>query len=478
MTRTRTRILASVVGLLTLSTIVSTLALRQILLARVDARVEAGLTQEVTEFRRFARDARDPRTGRPAAGDVARVFDLFLARDVPDAGQATFTFVGDRPYRSSADFDTSEALLTGVRRLAGARTVARGDLATPGGGYRYLAVPITSGGVRSGTFVVTADLAHERGEVAEAVRIATLISLAMLLIVSVLTYLMIGRILAPLGAVGSTARAIGSGDDLTRRIAVRGNDEIAELARTFNAMLDRLQAAFATQRDFISDAGHELRTPITIVRGHLELLGDEPVERAESLAVITDELDRMSRFVEDLLALAKSERPDFLQPAELDLDLLTEELLHKAERLGPRDWRIERTGVGLLTADRQRLTQAVMNLASNAVQHTRTGGRIELGSELRGDQARIWVADDGPGVAAGDRERIFDRFTRGGAAERRPGGAGLGLAIVRTIAQAHGGDVELDDRAGGGARFTIVIPAGRTARPAPDDEAEREALRT
>ena len=112
--------------------------------------------------------------------------------------------------------------------------------------------------------------------------------------------------------LADTARSI-SETDLTRRIPVSGRDEIAELARTFNAMLDRLEAAFATQRAFVSDASHELRTPITIVRGHLELLGDDPQERRETIALVTDELDRMSRFVDDLLLLAKAERDDFLR---------------------------------------------------------------------------------------------------------------------------------------------------------------------
>jgi len=160
----------------------------------------------------------------------------------------------------------------------------------------------------------------------------------------------------------------------------------------------------------------------------------------------------MSRFVEDLLTLAKAERPDFLLLGELDLDLLTEELMAKARKLAPRDWRLEHTGAGLLTADRQRLTQAVMNLAHNAVQHTEEGDTITLGSSLDGD-VRIWVADSGAGIERGEQARIFERSVSGGD------GAGLGLAIVRTIAEAHGGHVELRSEPGEGSRFTIVVPA-------------------
>jgi len=434
----RARIVLSIVALLVFSAVISTLALRQILLARVDDRIEASLAQEVAEFRRLA--------GQTGETDARRLFDQFLQRDIPDRGEASFTFVAGRPYRSNADLGTSQELLEHVRELGDVEQVTRGDA----DGTRYLAVPIVDDGEREGTFVVTADLERERREVSEAVQVALAIALAMLAIVAALAFAVVGRVLAPLRTLGATARSIQSTDDLTRRIEVTGHDEIAELGHLFNAMLDRLEEAFALQRDFISDAGHELRTPITIIRGHLQLLDADD----ETRTVIADELNRMSRFVEDLLTLAKAERPDFLHLDQLDLDLLTEELMAKAAKLAPRDWQLEATGAGLLTADRQRITQAVMNLAHNAVQHTGEGDRIALGSELRDGQARIWVADSGPGIAAADQERVFERF-----ASTRSDGAGLGLAIVRTIAHAHGGRVELESAPGAGARFTVILPA-------------------
>ena len=226
---------------------------------------------------------------------------------------------------------------------------------------------------------------------------------------------------------------------------MRGNDDIAELGHLFNAMLDRLEQAFALQREFVSDAGHELRTPITIIRGHLQLLDRDP----ETYRIVSDELDRMSRFVEDLLTLAKSERPDFLMLSELDLDLLTEELMAKAKRLGPREWKLEATGAGLLRGDRQRLTQAVMNLAHNAVQHTEEGDAITLGSSHDGSQARIWVADAGPGVPEEDRERIFERFAGEGTGL---GSRSSGRSRSRTAAASSW-------RATAARKFTIVLPA-------------------
>lgn len=454
----RVRILATIVLLLAASTLVSTVLLRQILRSQVADRVQSSLVQEVDEFRTLARDGIDPETGRPFGEDVRRVFDVYLARNVPNRGEAWFTFVGTAPYRSTAGSGSNPAVMERLLRLGRTTSTARGELETSDGGkITYLAVPLNDGLVRRGAFAVVADLGQEQDEVDQATEVAAGVSLVVLLLASIVAFFLTGRTLAPLRDLTETARAITE-TDLTRRLDVRGEDEIAELGRTFNAMLERLDRAFGVQRAFVSDAGHELRTPITIIRGHLELLGDDPQERDETIALVTDELDRMSRIVEDLLVLAKAERGDFLQPGDLDLDLFTEELLAKAEALGPRTWVLEGVGTGRVTADRQRLTQAVMNLAGNAVQHTAPGDRVSIGSALSATEARIWVTDTGPGVPVADRERIFERFARGTGQRRSSDGAGLGLAIVQAIAEAHGGRVDLQTREGAGSTFTVHVP--------------------
>ena len=455
----RVRILASVVLLLAFSTVASILIARQILLARADERVEASLIQEVQEFRLLVDDGRNPQTGRPFGRDVRAMFDVFLSRNVPGEREEFFTFLDRRPHRSTASPATQADLIGRMAPLGGVDRVTRRTFETVRlGEVRVLAVPVTVQGERRGVFAVSSGLGGERDEVDEAMQVAGGVSLAVLLVASLLAWAAAGRVLAPLRDLTDTARSIGE-SDLTKRIDVSGEDEIAQLARTFNAMLDRLEAAFGTQRSFVSDAGHELRTPITIIRGHLELLGDDPDERRETIAIVTDELDRMSRFVEDLLLLAKAERGDFLRPEDLDLDVLTDELLAKARALAPRDWQLDHVGTGRLRGDRQRLTQAAMNLAQNAVQHTADGDKIALGSDVDDGRARIWVRDDGPGIAPADQERIFERFARAGDGRRRSEGAGLGLAITKAIAEAHGGDVTIDSRPGSGARFTISVPA-------------------
>jgi two-component system OmpR family sensor kinase len=455
----RTRVLLAFVVLLAASTFASTFALRQILFARAGERVEQALVQEVDEFRRLVRSGRNPLTGEPFGGDVKALFKVFLQRNVPGEGEAIFTFVDGRPYDSTPEGAPSAELRNRVLEVGAATRTERGEVETAQGTVRYLAVPVEMDGRLRGEFVVAVNLEQERAEVREAVQVAAGVSLAVLLIASGLAWVIAGRVLAPLRTLRTTAQAI-SETDLTQRIDVHGDDEIAELGRTFNAMLDRLERAFASQKALVSDAGHELRTPITIVRGHLELLGDDPAEREETVALVTDELDRMARFVDDLLLLAKAEQADFVRPGPLDLDVLTEELYAKAQALADRDWRLAESGTGRLIADRQRLTQAVIQLAQNAVQHTEPGDRIALGSAIRDGAVRLWVADSGPGVPDHERERIFDRFHRAGDGRRRSDGAGLGLAIVTAIAEAHGGRVELDSRAGHGATFTLIIPTG------------------
>jgi signal transduction histidine kinase len=464
----RVRIIASVVGLLAFSTVASVLIAREILLARADERVEDSLVQEVREFRLLVADGRNPQTGEPFGDDVRSMFDVFLSRNVPAEREAFFTFLGGRPYATTARANRDAELIDRMADVGATRDVMRRTIETGRGAVRVLAVPVDIEGRRRGVFAVTSGLGGERDEVDEAMQVAAGVSLAVLLVCSLLAWAAAGRVLAPLRDLTDTARSITE-SDLTRRISVQGDDEIARLATTFNAMLDRLEVAFGTQRAFVSDAGHELRTPITIIRGHLELLGDDPDERRETVALVTDELDRMGRFVEDLLTLARAERADFLQPEELDLDVLTEEVAAKARGLAPRDWQVEHVGAGRLRADRQRLTQAVVNLAHNAVQHTAAGDRIAVGSDVTNGTARLWVSDSGPGVPAADRERIFERFARGAGGRRPSDGAGLGLAIVRAIAEAHGGRVTLDTRTGGsdsGARFTIELPLAAPEEPA------------
>ena len=451
----RVRILASYLVLLLFSAVVGGIALRSVLLARAGERVDDALVQETEEFRTLANMGRNPRTGRPFGDDVTAIFRVFLSRNVPAQGEAFFTFVGGSPYRETYAPGVDAPSVTQITAAAPAGS-GSGEFEADGRRIRYLSVPVRVDGAPGGAFVVTSDLSSEIDQVNSDLRVAAGIALGVFLIASLLAWVVAGRVLAPLRVLRDTARSITE-SDLTRRIPVEGDDELADLARTFNEMLDRLEAAFASQKEFISDAGHELRTPITIVRGHLELLEEDPDEREETIELVTDELDRMGRLVNDLQLLAKAQRPDFLQPEPIEAGEFTRELFAKASALAGRDWRLGEVASGPMVADRQRLTQAVMNLSQNAVNHTGERDAVELGSAIENGHVSLWVRDTGEGVSEADRERIFERFARGSDASRADG-SGLGLAITQAIAEAHNGHVELDSRPGAGARFTVVIP--------------------
>jgi len=443
--------------LLAASTVASVVLIRQIQLVRLSDEVEEELTQEASEFRRLV-NGRDPQTGRPFGTDVQAIFDTYLRRNVPGDEEVLVTFIEGRPYKTSGARDYPiEQLSPQYARWTSLSESEQGESDTSAGGVRHLALPINLGGEPRGTFVVLEFTRNEREEVTQGIQVVLIVSFGVLLLASLAAWVAAGRVLAPVRQLKATAPATTE-TDLTQRIEVQGEDELAELGRTFNAMLDRLEGAFASQRAFVNDAGHELRTPITIVRGHLELMGDDPDERRETIALVTDELDRMNRFVDDLLVLARAERTDFLSTAPIDLIDLARELDAKARALAPRDWRLEAYGEAVLLGDRQRLTQAVMSLAQNAVQHTFEGDTITIGAEADGGRVRLSVQDSGPGVDARDHERIFERFARGTQGRRRSDGAGLGLSIVRAIAEAHGGQVTLESSPGEGARFTLDLP--------------------
>jgi two-component system OmpR family sensor kinase len=401
---------------------------------------------------------RNPETSEPFGDDIGAIFDVFLERNVPAESEAFYTYVAGRAHDESWAPGLEEQRLPQIDALASVSTSRRGEFELEDETrFRYVAVPVedTRGRPR-GVFAVVIDLSGELDEVNEALQIAVGVNIGVLILASMLAWVIAGRVLTPLRLLRDTARSI-SESDLTQRIPVESEDELGDLARTFNEMLDRLEEAFASQKSFISDAGHELRTPITIIRGHLDVMGDDPEERRETLDLVRDELDRMSRLVNDLLLLAKATRPDFLQPETVDLDDLTQELFAKASALAQRDWRLVAVGTGRIVADRQRITQAVMNLSQNAVSHTLDGDSVKLGSDLRNGSVRLWVEDSGPGVPRHEQDRIFERFVR---LDRAPAGegAGLGLAITRAVAEAHGGRVELESRPGDGARFTVIIP--------------------
>lgn len=468
----RARVLIGALVLLAATIAVSIFVDRTVLLSRLDDRIDSELTQEVDEFSRLVSGV-DPETGEPFGSDLPAIFDTFLARNVPGEDEVFLTIVDGEPYARSANAPYPiEDLDQLVAVWANATSPRLRSDGTPEGSLRSLTVPVVSDtGEVLGTFVVARFPAGERAEVDEAVRVAATVGTAAFIVAALLAWAIAGRVLAPLRNLADAAAEIDE-RDLSHRIDVRGSGEIADLGHRFNAMVDRVEGAFATQRAFLDDAGHELRTPITVLQGHLELVEPDGQLPAETRTLLLDELDRMNRIVEDLLVIATSERPDFVRAAPVDIADLTMDIVEKARPLAPRDWRVAADAVIVADLDRQRIVQAWMNLARNAAQHTAAGDTITVFSRTCDGRLEIGVADSGEGVSVVDRERVFERFARGASARRTDtDGAGLGLAITNAIAVAHGGTVRLDDTPGGGATFTIELPLAAAPTPEHDPSA-------
>ncbi|MEO3871678.1 HAMP domain-containing sensor histidine kinase [Nonomuraea sp. B12E4] len=453
----RARIVGWMLAVVGLALSVAIFVTAAILLSELDRRVDSELMKEVDKLRRYAESAR----AQQSVKDVGQLLEEYLEFNTPDQWEDFFSIVdGQVDMRTftqpPVNLDADEEL---VARIARVTTVEDRTIETAQGTVSYAVIPVTVvGDARQGHFVIAIFYDPQREEIADAVRVLGLSALAGMVLAGAAGWFVAGRVLAPVRMMSQTAEQISDSSDLTRRLDVPGDDDVAMLAATFNHMLDRLEKAFVVQRHFMDDAGHELRTPITVIRGHLELMSDDPEDRAETLALVTDELDRMNRIVDDLITLAKAEQPGFLSLDHVEVADLTVSVVAKARALGRRQWRVDEVAEARVPADRQRLTQALMQLVANAVRHTTDDDLIAVGSAVRDSWIVFWVRDSGPGVAPADRERIFGRFMRGAGRTGAHDGAGLGLAIVRSIAEAHGGNVKVTEAAGGGACFVMSIP--------------------
>jgi len=285
-----------------------------------------------------------------------------------------------------------------------------------------------------------------------------------------------GRVLAPIGRITGVAREIQA-TDLSRRIRLQGpNDELKQLADTFDAMLARIDAAFAAQHQFLADASHELRNPLAIIRTNADVALAEPDplpdDLRQAMVVVKRASDRMARLVDDLLALARREAPTFAnEPVDLGRAVAegSEDFLVAAETRGIVLDRAIAPGV-VVMGDQDALKRAVANLLENAVRLAPANSRIRLAVGSERGFAWIAVSDEGPGIAPEHQPRVFDRFWRSDKARSRAdGGTGLGLSIVRQIARSHGGDVQLQSKLGLGSTFTIWLPVASVS----DDPAAR-----
>jgi two-component system, OmpR family, sensor kinase len=335
------------------------------------------------------------------------------------------------------------------------------DTGTDAGEVRTSTVPILLGDEQLATLQIVSPMAPVRDEAREAAWLVGAAAGASLLVGGILLTATLWRALSPLGALAEAARSTEL-RRLDARVEVPDvEDEVAVLAREFNTMLERLEQATAQQQEFLASVGHELRTPITITRGHLELLttvdADDPEAVRETAAIVRDELGRMARLVEDLMAMARTRTPDFVRPRDLDLVAWFEELEVKlAGTTGRAHITVHPPPPVTLRADPDRLAQAVLNLTNNATLHTPEGTPIALEAEVDRHAHRLGlrVRDEGPGIDPDILDDVFAPFVRAGDARDS---TGLGLAVVQAVVTAHEGTIEVvSDR--GGTEITLWLP--------------------
>jgi heavy metal sensor kinase len=337
-------------------------------------------------------------------------------------------------------------------------------------GYRAFARHFSSGGK---TYVlVILQSFHAQQEMLEEITstFAWVIPVAILL-ASVGGYFLARKSLAPVVAMSSQAGRIGAAN-LHERLAVQNErDELGQLARSFNSLLDRLSESFERQRRFMADASHELRTPVAILRGEAEVALSQQArsleEYRESLGVLHHEAERLTHIVEDLFTLTRADAGQYpLQPRDFYLDELVGECVHSARTLALAkkiSLIYKEAPESPIQADESLLRRMILNLLDNAIKYTSEGGRVTVTCCRAGEEYVLSVTDTGGGIPTELQPRIFERFFRADKARSREenggGGAGLGLSISRWIAEAHHGRLELTCSDSGGSTFAAYLPA-------------------
>ncbi len=483
----RSRLLAGMVVLVTaglaVTAVVTFAEQRSFLYDRVDAQTQAALgpltltlrVKGTAPFGRLHRSRPQPLSGRappgPRRGAVRNVLDLppgtfgeIIGPGGDVLGRRTFSYgqASPRPPALPAHFPVSSR-------------GARPQVFEVGGshGVRYRAVAVRDGRAIAVAAVPRREAAAPRHRL---VMVEHIVGGAVILAILVLGRLVILIGLRPLQRIGRVAAEIAHGD-LSRRVAPDDErTEVGRLGRSLNEMLAQIESAFADRarsearlRSFIADASHELRTPLAAIRGYAEVFrlgaASDPETLGRAMARIESEATRMGVLVEDLLLLAELDQGARPRREPVDLGELAREAAFDARAASgePRTITVhtsESDGPLVVAGDPDRLRQVLGNLVRNAVIHTPAGTAVEISVHRSGDRVDLSVRDHGRGLPPGDPEKLFERFWRSESGRRRgPGGAGLGLAIVRAIVDAHDGSVTAAAAPGAGARFTVSLPA-------------------
>ncbi|MDO8337514.1 MAG: ATP-binding protein [Microcella sp.] len=414
----------------------------------------------------------------PAYETVGEALEAILSYVIPGRHESSIALLDGAPawqpsVTVSFELADDPALLARAWEESQGGTVVLGTANTSAlegvRAVRYVVAPVEiAGSDQRGAYVTAIDVQREVDEVGGAFVTYAWLSALTILLIGAAGWFVSGRLLAPLRELRLAAERI-TAQNTTERIPVRTRDDLGALTTTVNDMLDRIDGAFTAQRQLLDDVRHELKTPITIVRGHLELLDPrKPSEVRAVRDIAIDELDRMSELVSDIDDLARTER-GLLATEPTDVADLTAAVFGKAQAIGDHEWVLESSVPVVAPVSPSRITQAWLQLADNAAKYSPAGSTIRIGSSAYRGAVEFWVADEGPGIPEESRTRIFERFGRADTG-RGVAGSGLGLPIVAAIARAHGGHVSLETSEAG-SRFGIVVPVESDA-PAPPPPAD------
>lgn len=445
--------------------------------ATVHDQANANVEQEVQEFLVFARDNTNPQTSQPYA-DPHELLLGYLAHQIPNADEAMLGIVGHQliQHSTTPQYLTPDSPL--VKEILSATTnsgIHTSPDGTPVHWGRVIIVPEGPAHEPADTsyFVVASYTDAMYATARQQTQLMALIGVGGLGFAGIIAWIVAAQISAPIRRLQQVA---GSIDDknLTSRVPVEGTDEVAMLSEKFNSMLDRIDQAYRTQRQFVDDAGHELRTPITVIRGNLELMPTySTAQRDRAIAMCVEELDRMTRMVNDMLTLAVADTGEhFLTTAEVDVADLTLSIEDKAFMLAGDRLVVDSIAERTINADAERITEALLEMVRNALKYSDEGTPIAVRSreEPGTDMVTFAVHNLGEHIPDEAREGLFQRFHRADIHRAHASGAGLGLAIVDAIAKAHGGYAFAANTVtvGGvpGVEFGITLPA--TGSPVPD----------
>lgn len=446
----RTRILATMLVVTALGMTISGLVAYQAQRSFVVDQVDEALRTQLDLAQRALEDA-----GVASVRDgLERILSLTVA---PQDGGSFGLVDDDIAYLAGVPEQLDAAGVPELVAAAARAEDAHIDTVDAGGrSLRYLVVPLhVEGDPEAGAYVAAIDLGARLEGVTRSAGISALVSAAVLVLTGILGWFVAGRLLAPVRRLREAAERITL-NALGERIPVDGEDDVSRLTATVNRMLDRIGDGVAQQRGLLADLRHELRAPLTLVRGHLELVDvHDPRDVEQVRRIATEEVDRMARMLDELARVVELGLPS-TDRVVLAADDLARDVLDRAHGIPGPVWQTGRLDPARISVDRDRVLEAWLQLVDNAARHAPPGTPVVLSAEAADDRVRLTVRDRGPGVPPGEEALVFRRGERGSA----PAGAGsgLGLAIVAAIARAHGGSAEVRPAPGGGAEFAIVLP--------------------